>query len=223
MRILIAEDDPVLAAGVAETVARMQLVPVVAADGHAAADLITAGGFDLAVLDIGLPGFDGLRLLEQIRRGSPRLPVILLTARDALEDRVRGLDLGADDYLVKPVAAAELAARIRARLRGAMLEAAEVLRLGPLRLDTMARVAHVGCAALELTSREWVLLEFLMRRLNRVVPKEQIQLGLGGREEPGYNAVEVYVSRLRAKLEPHGVRIRTIRGLGYRLEGPAEP
>lgn len=218
MRILIVEDDAILADGVARTIQQMGFRPTVTSDGTRASELLSEEAFDLVLLDIGLPGVDGLTLLRRLRDGDSRTPVMLLTARDGIDDRIRGLDLGADDYLVKPVILSELAARVRARLRRVQLETSDELLHGPLRMDTRTRRAWLGAEVLALTSREWEVLEYLLRRPERVVSKEQIQSLVIGRDEPNYNAVEVYVSRLRAKLEPAGVRIRTVRGFGYMLD-----
>lgn len=222
IRVLVVEDDPTLAEGATATIARMGCDVVLARGGESASALIVNEDFDLMVLDIGLPGIDGLRLLEQVRRNDSKSAVILLTARDSLEDRIRGLDLGADDYLVKPIALEELAARVRARLRSARLQGGEMVRYGPIALDGLSRRATANGQELELTAREWELLDLLLRRAEQVVAKESLQQRLVGDSDSGYNAVEVYVSRLRAKLEAHAVRIRTVRGIGYRLEA-AQP
>jgi two-component system OmpR family response regulator len=190
-----------------------------APSGTAATAQLKSGQFDLLLLDIGMPGLDGWQVLEQLRRANRTLPVVLLTARDAVEDRIRGLDLGADDYLVKPVAMAELAARVRAHGRRRQIEDGHRLVHGPLVLDCHAMRARIGDHDLGLTSREWKILEFLMRRVERVVSKQHlIDVMAVGTEGLGYNAVEVHVSRLRAKLEPCGIRVRTVRGFGYMLE-----
>jgi len=147
------------------------------------------------------------------------MPVLLLTARDKVDDRVHGLDLGADDYMVKPFAMPELTARVRALLRRSQSQAGPRVGHGPLTLDMAARRAFLGGAPLELAAREWSVLEVLLGRVERVVSKEAIiQAVAGWGEELSPNAIEVYVSRLRAKLEPAGIRIRTVRGFGYMLE-----
>jgi len=219
VNILIAEDDAILAEGVARTVEHLGNVATVVRDGVQAQQLLASNDtFDLVVLDIGLPGVDGLTLLRELRAVNRRLPVMLLTARDSIDDRIRGLDLGADDYLVKPVVMSEMAARVRALLRRSTLEATSELLHGSLRMDTKARRLWLSGDEVEVTAREWLLLEFLLRRPERVVSKEQLRIAVFGDEEPGYNAVEVYISRLRTKFETDGLRIRTVRGVGDMLE-----
>jgi two-component system OmpR family response regulator len=163
---------------------------------------------------------DGFEVLRRLRSGGGApTPVLVLTARDAVEDRVRGLDLGADDYMVKPFAAPELAARVRALLRRSQANAGPRIAHGPLLLDTLARRAFLRDAPLELAAREWAVLEVLLGRVEQIVSKEAIiQSVAGWGEELSPNAIEVYISRLRTKLEPAGVRIRTVRGFGYMLE-----
>jgi two-component system OmpR family response regulator len=222
MRILIAEDDAILGDAVLRTVQQLGHDAQLFTDGLDALRCLGEQRFDLVLLDIGLPGIDGIALLRHLRSSGDETPVMLLTARDGIGDRIAGLDLGADDYLVKPMALSELAARIRARLRRQQLAVSAELTLGPLRLDSDARRAWLSGAELALTTREWGVLEHLMRRPGRVVSKEQVQRAASGEAEAGYNAAEVYVSRLRAKLEPAGVRIRTVRGFGYMLEDQPE-
>lgn len=223
MRILIAEDDASLASGIAK---------ILRTEGHAV-DIVTVGEhaalaaqqehFDLVILDIGLPGVDGYEVLRRLRASGLRTPVLVLTARDELEDRVRGLDLGADDYMTKPFAMPELAARVRALIRRSQARVGPVTTHGPLVLDAAARRATLGGVPLELAAREWAVLEVLLARVERVVSKETIiQAVAGWDEELSPNAIEVYVSRLRAKLEPAGIRIRTVRGFGYLLEAVAD-
>ena len=217
--ILVVEDDAILAEGVARTVEHMGGVATVVRDGQQAHALLFGGDtFDLMVLDIGLPGIDGLTLLRELRSADRHMPVMLLTARDSIDDRIRGLDLGADDYLVKPVVLSEMAARLRALLRRSTLEVVSELVHGSLRMDAKARRLWLRGEEVEVTAREWLVLEYLLRRPERVVSKEQLRIAVFGDDEPGYNAVEVYISRLRAKFEHAGLRIRTVRGFGYMLE-----
>jgi len=166
-----------------------------------------------------LPKLSGFEVLRRLRRRSSLVPVLVLSARDALSDRVKGLDLGADDYLTKPFDLPELEARVRALIRRGQSGGSSLLSHGPLTLDTSGRRATLAGASLELSAREIGVLEVLMLRSGRVVNKEQLAEQLyGWDEEVGANAIEVYVHRLRKKLEPAGVAIRTIRGLGYLLE-----
>ena len=224
MRILIVEDDPTVADALARTFERQGLSPEVVGDGDMASDYLKREEFALILLDIGLPGTDGLTLLKQIRAANASVPVMLLTARDAIGDRIGGLDLGADDYLVKPFSTDEVAARARALLRRANLRASTDLTHGPLRIDTITHRVTLAGQPLELTEREWEVLTFLVRRPEQVIAKEALQVAAGGGVGAGYNAAEVYISRLRAKLEPAGLRIRTVRGFGYMLEDhPMEP
>jgi len=172
------------------------------------------------LLDLGLPGMDGFDLLTRLRRGGNTVPVIVISARDALGDRVRGLDLGADDYLVKPFERAELEARVRALIRRRATPVAPQLTFGRLALDLVAREARVDGERIELTPREWALMELFLTQPGVALAKERIVQSLSSWEESlSANAVEVYVSRLRAKFESAGLRIRTVRGFGYMLEG----
>jgi DNA-binding response OmpR family regulator len=219
MNILIVEDDPILAESMGRTVEHMKHTATMVRDGQQARSvLIDADHFDLVILDIGLPGIDGLSLLRELRSADRRIPVMLLTARDSIDDRIRGLDLGADDYVVKPVILSEMAARVRALLRRSTLEASKELVHGTLRMDTTAKRLWLSGVEVEVTAREWALLEYLLRRPERVISKDQLRIAVFGDEEPGYNAIEVYISRLRTKFERDGLRIRTVRGFGYMLE-----
>lgn len=218
MQVLLVEDDAVLADGLTRVLQDQGMQVVLAGDGLRADQLLAAGGIGVAVLDIGLPGIDGFEVVRRLRARGAATPVLLLTARDAIEDRVRGLELGADDYLVKPFATAELVARIRALARR-NAPAASVLGVGRLSLDLSARRAHIGERTVELSAREWGVLEYLLQHSGRVVSKQQIiDAILPYGEDLTLNAVEVYVSRLRLKLADAGVAIRTIRGFGYLLE-----
>jgi two-component system OmpR family response regulator len=219
MRLLIVEDDAPLASG---------LQRILEAEGHAVD--VTARGeeamlaaaqerFDLVILDIGLPQMDGFEVLRRLRAAERPMPVLVLTARDAVEDRVRGLDLGADDYMVKPFAMPELTARVRALLRRSQAHGGPRITHGPLALDTVARRAFLRGEPLELAAREWAVLEVLLAKVEKIVSKEAIiQAVAGWGDDLSPNAIEVYVSRLRSKLEPAGIRIRTVRGFGYMLE-----
>jgi two-component system OmpR family response regulator len=219
MRILVAEDDAVLAEGVMTSLRHTGHAVDWVKNGEEADSALDANPFDLLILDLGLPRKSGLEVLKRLRARESRVPVLILTARDGIEDRVRGLDAGADDYLAKPFDVAELAARVRALTRRGMTGGAALLRHGALSFDPVGRVARLHEEPLELSAREVGLLEVLMQRTGRLVSKDQLvsQLCEWG-EEVSPNAIEVYVHRLRKKLEPGGVRIVTVRGLGYTLE-----
>jgi len=222
MRILIVEDDPVLADGLMRSLRASDYAVDRVADGGEADHVLTAQNYDLVILDIGLPKIDGYEVLRRLRHRGSKTPVLFLTARDGLDDRVRGLDLGGDDYLAKPFDLPELEARVRALIRRGQSGGGSLLVHGVLTLDTAGRRAMLNGERLELSARELGVLEVLMLRSGRVVNKDQLAEQLyGWDEEVGANAIEVYVHRLRRKLEPAGVAIRTIRGLGYLLEKPA--
>jgi two-component system OmpR family response regulator len=162
---------------------------------------------------------DGLQVLSRVRSRNPNLLVVLLTARDQEEDHIRGLDLGADDYLVKPISVGELAARIRAHLRRAKIDGGGLLVHGSLKMDLPAHRATLNDVPLELTKREWLLLATLARNAGRIVSKQNLlEITGSGEDQASYNSVEVYMSRLRAKLEKFKLNIRTVRGFGYMLD-----
>jgi two-component system OmpR family response regulator len=218
MHVLLVEDDAVLADGLTRTLRGHGMLVELAVDGLQADAQLQRNPPQVAVLDIGLPGIDGFEVVRRLRARGDTTPVLLLTARDAIEDRVRGLELGADDYLVKPFATPELVARIRALARRNAPKTG-VISLGNLVFDSGARRARIGDKALELSAREWAVLEYLLQQAGRVVSKQQIidTIAPWG-EDLTLNAVEVYVSRLRLKLEGAGLALRTIRGFGYLLE-----
>lgn len=221
MQVLLVEDDAVLSDGLTRVLQSHGMQVDVAADGLVADKLLLNPRCSVAVLDIGLPGIDGFEVVRRLRARGSQLPVLLLTARDAVEDRVRGLELGADDYLVKPFATAELVARIRALARRNAAPSS-ILTVGQLTLDPDARRARIGARALDLSVREWAVLEYLLQQVGRVVSKQQIiEAILPWGDDLTTNAVEVYVSRLRLKLQDAGIEIRTIRGFGYMLEANA--
>jgi two-component system, OmpR family, response regulator len=219
MRILIVEDDPVLADGLTRSLRHADYAVDCTPSGAEADHVLATQAYDLVILDIGLPALDGFEVLRRLRRRGAGVPVLVLTARDAMEDRVKGLDLGADDYMSKPFDLPELEARVRALIRRGQSGGSSLLTHGGLVLDTAGRRATLEGEPLNLSARELGVLEVLMMRSGRVVNKEQLAEQLyGWDEEVGPNAIEVYVHRLRRKLEPAGVNIRTIRGLGYLLD-----
>jgi two-component system OmpR family response regulator len=223
LRILIAEDDPVLADGLSRSLRGNGYAVDVVESGEAADSALAAQTYDLIILDLGLPRLSGLEVLRRLRARGVAAPVLILTAADSVEQRVRGLDLGADDYMAKPFALSELEARVRALTRRAVGATGNLLRHGPLTLDQAGRVATINDQPLDLSARELGLLETLVKRPGRLVSKEQLvdHLCEWG-EEVSNNAIEVYVHRLRKKLEPGGIRIVTVRGLGYCLERLAD-
>jgi two-component system OmpR family response regulator len=219
MRLLIIEDDPLLGDGISRLLKRDGYAVDWVKSGTSADASIRAEDYDALILDLELPGMDGFEVLSHLRRRGQRVPVLILTARDSVKDRVTGLDLGADDYLVKPFEFTELQARIRALIRRRHGNPSPTLVHGPLTLDTTGRRAWLHGQPLDLSVRDWGLLELLVPQAGRIVSKQRLLQALSGwGDEITLNAVEQYVHRLRAKLEPGGVVIRTVRGLGYMLE-----
>lgn len=219
MRILIVEDDSVLADGLTQALRQSGYAVDWAKTGAEADQALSQPVHDLVILDLGLPVLGGFEVLRRLRARNTPTPVLILTARDALEDRVTGLDLGADDYLVKPFNLPELEARVRALLRRGSGVSAATISLGSLSYDTVGRRVLVGQQPVDVSAREMGVLEALLLRAGKVVNKEQLVEHLcDWGEEVGINAIEVYVHRLRKKIEHSGVQIRTIRGLGYLLE-----
>lgn len=217
--LLIVEDDGSLAAGLARALGLEGYKVEHLDTGEKALSRMIDAAFDLLVLDIGLPGIDGFEVLRRLRLAGHAMPVLVLTARDAVGDRVHGLDLGADDYMTKPFALPELTARVRALIRRGQAGSGPRSVHGPLELDRAGRRAFLEGAPLELAAREWAVLQILLEKVEKVVSKDSFIESLTNWEEDlSSNAIEVYISRLRAKLEPAGIRIRTVRGFGYMLE-----
>ena len=218
MRILLAEDDSVLVDGLTRSLRQSGYAIDCVKNGEEADTALSTQEFDLLILDLGLPRLSGLEVLRRLRARGSLLPVLILTAADSIEQRVNGLDLGADDYMAKPFALSELEARVRALTRRGG-GGPTVVKHGPLVYDQVGRSAYINDQMLELSARELGLLEILLARAGRLVSKEQLvdHLCEWG-EEVSNNAIEVYVHRLRKKIEVGGVRIATVRGLGYCLE-----
>ncbi|MCP5266575.1 MAG: response regulator transcription factor [Burkholderiaceae bacterium] len=219
MRVLIAEDDEVLADGLSRSLRAGGYAVDRVTSGTEADLALSTQSYDLLILDLGLPKLPGLEVLKRLRGRNESLPVLILTAADSVEQRVRGLDLGADDFMAKPFALSELEARVRALVRRRMGSSSTQVRYGPMVYDQLGRSVYMNDHLLELSAREVGLLEILLQRIGRLVSKEQIvdHLCEWG-EEISHNAIEVYMHRLRKKLEGGGVRIATVRGLGYCLE-----
>ncbi|NJS36655.1 MAG: response regulator transcription factor [Brachymonas sp.] len=227
MRLLLVEDDVMVASGIKLGLSGAGYAVDWVGSGEKALQVTQTESFDAAIIDLGLPKMDGLELTQTLRKSGLTLPILILTARDALEDRVHGLDYGADDYMVKPFELPELLARLRALLRRSQAATSSSVSFGSVTLDTAMRQAHVqtpqGMQLIDLGPREWTVLEYLMLQAPKPAAKEKILAALTGWDkEITANAVEVYISRLRGKLEPHGIALRSIRGFGYRLE-LAEP
>ena len=219
MRILIAEDDLTIADGLSSSLRASGHAVDHAATGPMADAALTTVAYDLLILDLGLPGVSGLEVLRRLRARHATTVVLILTAADSVEQRVRALDLGADDFMAKPFALDELEARVRALVRRAGGTVGPLVRHGALAYDQVGRIAFINDQPLELSARETGLLEILLARSGRLVSKERIVEHLcEWGEEVSNNAVEVYMHRLRRKLEGGGVRIATVRGLGYCLE-----
>lgn len=215
-RILIAEDEERIAAFIEKGLRANGFPSATVSDGDAALEQARSGEFDLLVLDIGLPGLDGFSVLRRLRAERVDLPIIILTARDAVADTVAGLSGGADDYMRKPFAFDELLARIRLRLASTGSTATAVLRCGGLALDVRTRRATVDGVSTDLTTREFVLLETFLRHPDVVLTRQQLLSSVWGFDfDPGSNVVDVYVRYLRSKIG--AARIETVRGAGYRL------
>jgi len=224
MRILIVEDDAMLADGLSRSLRQSGYAVDWVANAERALLAVEHEAFDLVILDVGLPDVDGFEMLRRLRRSEHYVPVIVVTARDAVADRVRGLDLGADDYLVKPFAFEELEARVRALIRRGSVPTSPKVTHGALTLDLVAREARVNGELVELTAREWAIMELLVTQPGVALSKDRIIQSLSSWDEKlSQNAIEVYISRLRAKLESAGVRVRTVRGYGYMLETSRAP
>ncbi|MGB8517011.1 MAG: response regulator transcription factor [Gallionella sp.] len=219
MRILLVEDDASLGETTVRALRSQSWVVDWTKNGESVANAARLVNYDLILLDVGLPDIDGFEVVRRLREQKKVMPILMLTARDAVEDRVHGLQIGADDYLVKPFALTELLARIQALARRYHARESNELLLGKLRVDLIAKRAFLSDKPVELLPREWAVLVYLLTHSGKVVSKEQILDAISGWDEtPSGNAIEVYISRLRAKLSNADISIRSIRGFGYLAE-----
>ncbi len=220
MRILLVEDEPQVASFIARAMREDSYAVDISEHGAHALEMASMSTFDAILLDVRLPGLSGIEVCSRLRQSGIDSPILMLTARTLVGQRVEGLDAGADDYLTKPFALAELRARVRALIRRGFNKSAPTLRCGALELDRHRRCARIGSSAVHLTSKEFALLEFLLMRAPRTVSRtEIIEHVWDSRFDGGTNLVEVYIKRLREKLAQQGatVLIHTVRGVGYGL------
>ena len=224
MRILVAEDDQLMQGALRLGLENSGYSVDIIDNGNAAASALIDVDYDLLLLDLGLPGMDGTEVLRQVRKSGRSLPIIVITARDTIEDKIEGLDLGANDYITKPFDFRELDARIRAFLRKETFGNKMEIEHGPIRFVTTSREVFVNDVPAELTPREVAVLELLLQKAGRMVRKRQMVEHVGSwDEEPSDNAMEIVVHRLRRKLETSGVKISTVRGFGYMLDEWTQP
>jgi DNA-binding response OmpR family regulator len=218
MRLLVVEDDDIVADAITRGLSAAKYSVHRVNSAEAAQSALAAEEFALAVIDVGLPGADGLTLVRRLRSSGKTMPTLILTARCTLTDKVKALDLGADDFLSKPFEPAELAARCRALMRRSSGALDGIIKLNRVSVDLLGKRLSIDGTEVELTAREWLLLECLVRRIGQVVSKERVQQAVANPDQDiTPNAIEVHVSRLRAKLGDAAV-IRSLRGLGYRFE-----
>jgi two-component system OmpR family response regulator len=219
MRLLIVEDDAELRTALETLLTQKGYRAEGLGNGREALNVLLSQEYDLAIIDLALPELDGLSLIRQLRKQSRGLPILIITARDAVDERVAGLDAGADDYLVKPFEMQELEARARALIRRSRSDRAQAIRLGPLELTVGQPRIYLSGVPLDLTAREFALLELLAVRAGKVVNKDHIASRLARAGEAlSDTAIEVAVHRLRRRLEPYNLHVRTVRGFGYLLE-----
>jgi len=223
VRLLIVEDDDIVADAITRGLGAANYSVLRVTSAEAALAAIAKEEFAMAVIDVGLPGADGLSLVRRLRAAGKTLPTLMLTARCTLSDKVKALDLGADDFLSKPFEAAELAARCRALMRRATGALSGVIKLNRMSVELLGKRLCIDDEEVELTAREWSVLECLVRRVGLIVPKERLQQAVADPDQDlTANALEVHISRLRAKIGGAAI-IRNLRGLGYRLEEAKSP
>lgn len=222
MRLLLVEDNPHLSEAIADHLRKAGFEVDSVAEGDEALAVLFQQQYDAVVLDLGLPDMDGMEILQALRNKRNTVPVLILTARDGLSDKISGLNKGADDYMVKPFETEELVARINALLRRPVLALSEIVKLNNLTFNTHNRQAQIGEVTLELSRRETDLLEQLMRSIDKIVTKHTIETRLYSYDEKeSANSIDVLVHRLRKKLLSHGaeIEIHTLRGIGYMIAG----
>ncbi len=223
MRLLIVEDDDIVADAITRGLGAANYAVLRVPSAEAALAAIAEEEFAMAVIDVGLPGADGLHLVRRLRAAGRTLPTLMLTARCTLADKVKALDLGADDFLSKPFEAAELAARCRALMRRSNGASSGIIKLNRMSVELLGKRLCIDDAEVELTAREWLVLECLVLRVGLIVPKERLQQAVADPDQDVTpNALEVHISRLRAKIGGAAI-IRNLRGLGYRLEEAKSP
>jgi two-component system OmpR family response regulator len=223
MRLLVVEDDDIVADAIKRGLEAANYAVHRVSSAEAAQAALAGEDFALAVIDVGLPGSDGLTLVRRLRSMGKTMPTLILTARSTLNDKVKALDLGADDFMSKPFETAELAARCRALMRRSSGGVNGIIKLNRLSVDLVGKSLRIDDADVELTAREWLVFECLARRLGLIVSKDRLQQAVANPDQDATaNAVEVHISRLRAKLGD-AVIIRSLRGLGYRLEEAKAP
>jgi two-component system OmpR family response regulator len=219
MRLLLVEDDEPLAHTLAAALRQGGYAVDWIANGNEADNALLTQSYDALILDLNLPGRDGFQVLRRLRARGNTFPVMILSARDATEDRVSSLDLGADDYITKPFDLPELEARLRALIRRSHGRSGSKIEIEQLELDTVGRRASISSVPLELTAREYALLELLVLQAGQAVPKTQLIASLcEWGDEMSSNAIDIQIHRLRRKLEESGTTIRTLRGFGYLIE-----
>ncbi len=218
-RVLLVEDDPLLSRGMVAALSVEGYSVDTASHGKAALTMADDQPYAIIILDIGLPDISGFDVLRKLRSSGHTEPVLILTARDAIDDRIRGLDLGADDYVLKPFETSELAARLRALLRRQHGDPAPVVHIGKLEFDRSRGTVHVDGRLVELRPREWLVLERLIAQAGKVVSTERLTAEVFNYDDcVSPNAIQLYIARLRRKLAPDGPAILTLRGLGYLLD-----
>ena len=221
MRILVVEDDPLLAESMVRALGQQGYAATQTRRGLEADAALRTESYDLLLLDIGLPDIDGFEVLRRLRARADTMPVLVVTAREAVDERVHGLDLGADDYLTKPFSLSELEARVRALLRRTRPPISTRMTVGRLTIEPAAKRARIAGKTVDLTAREWKLMELFLSRPGHALSKLQIAQSISDSDAMvAPNTIEVYLSRLRAKLEPAGIVIHTVRGFGYMWEQP---